>query len=180
MSYDPLIIFLKVDQTDAERENAELFAAVERTQRTAEQATTKTKKETKEVMRQTKKMQREANRVQNEVRRRNRMVMRTVYQGLTTFSSVIASLPGLLTPLQEAAVSIATQAMMTVVQIQAILAAGTGGLSLVASAGPLALALLAFTATEIMILQKKDEAAREFRAAEAALSGLESIVSIWI
>lgn len=153
--YDPLIVFLKIDQTEAQRENAKVVAMVKKTQSTW-------------------------NRVRNTIVREQGKVMRSVYQTVVVFRSVVSSLGLILTPLQEAALAIAAQALMTVVQVHAILAAGTSGASLAASAGPLALALAAFTASEIAILQKREQAAREFRAAEAALAGIETIASIWI
>lgn len=155
MSYDPLIVFLMVDKTDAVRTN-------------------------KEIMDDTKKMQREANRIQNEVRKQNRNVMRTVYQGVATFNMVISALGVTLDPLMEASLNIAQQALMTIIQIHAILDAGTAGLGLVVSVGLVSAALLAYIATELMIMQKKEDAARAFRAAETAMTGIETMISIWI
>lgn len=155
MSYDPLIVFLMVDKTDAVRTN-------------------------KELLDDTKKMQREANRIQNEVRKQNRNVMRTVYQGVATFNMVISALGVTLDPLMEASLNIAQQALMTIIQIHAILDAGTAGLGLVVSVGLVSAALLAYIATELMIMQKKEDAARAFRAAETAMTGIETMISIWI
>jgi hypothetical protein len=132
------------------------------------------------------KAEREADRVMSKMERiisfvktNSNKLLRTMQSFVSFFSSILKAAGITLGAVGEALLSTISVVLMSVIQMQSILAAGTGGLSLIFGAAMVGVAIAISVIGTMEVMRGMDRIHGELSAAQAAAQSAISMFNIW-